>query len=181
MAGTGRARVRRPDAARGRHRDGRDDGPADPLLPQQEGPAGPRADPAGRVPRDAAEAHRAGRRRGARRPARGPAGHPPADPAGGGGQRIWVSSWDAALADPDLAAGHAARYARSRERLRDHVLAAQRRGELPPGDPDDLAADIQSFTLGLIVQALLGADTYPPERQIHLLDGYLARLAAQPG
>lgn len=95
--------------------------------------------------------------------------------------RIWVSSWDAALADSDLAAGHAARYARSRERIRHHVQAAQCLGELPPADPDDIAAAVQSFTLGLIVQALFGPEEFPPERQIRLLDGYLATLAATAG
>jgi len=91
--------------------------------------------------------------------------------------RIWVGSWDAALADPDLAAGHVARYASSRQRIRDQVEAAQRLGELPASDPDDVAAAVQSFSLGLIVQALFGGDEFPPERQIRLLDDYLATLA----
>jgi AcrR family transcriptional regulator len=95
--------------------------------------------------------------------------------------RIWVGSWDAAMADPDLAAGHAARYARSRERIRHHVEAAQRLGELPKSDPADLAVAIQSFALGLIVQALLDAEEFPPQRQIRLLDGYLATLATTAG
>jgi len=100
----------------------------------------------------------------------------PLTPQAAADNRIWVSSWDAALADPDLAAGHAARYARSRERLRDHVQAAQRLGELPPADPDDVAAAVQSFALGLIVQALFGVEEFPPQRQIRLLDAYLATL-----
>ena len=100
----------------------------------------------------------------------------PLTPRAAADNRIWVSSWDAALADPDLAAGHAARYARSRERLRDHVQAAQRLGELPPADPDDVAAAVQSFALGLIVQALFGVEEFPPQRQIRLLDAYLATL-----
>ncbi|MEV0354146.1 TetR family transcriptional regulator C-terminal domain-containing protein [Nonomuraea sp. NPDC050680] len=95
--------------------------------------------------------------------------------------RIWVGSWDAAMADPDLAAGHAARYARSRERIRHHVEAAQRLGELPKSDPADLAVAIQSFALGLIVQALLDAEEFPPQQQIRLLDGYLATLATTAG
>jgi AcrR family transcriptional regulator len=101
----------------------------------------------------------------------------PLTPQAAADNRIWVSSWDAALADPDFAVGHAARYARSRERIRHHVEAAQRLGELPPYDPDDIAAAVQSFALGLIVQALFGAEEFPPERQIRLLDGYLATLA----
>ncbi|MEZ0092199.1 TetR/AcrR family transcriptional regulator [Streptacidiphilus sp. EB129] len=101
----------------------------------------------------------------------------PSTPQAAADNRIWVGSWDAALADPELAAGHAARYARSRERIRDHVREAQRLGELPPSDPDDVAASAQSFVLGLIVQALFSAEEFPPERQVRLLDGHLAALA----
>lgn len=105
----------------------------------------------------------------------------PLTPQAAADNRIWVSSWDTALADPDLAAGHAARYARSRERIRHHVQAAQRLGELPPHDPDDVAAAVQSFALGLIVQALFGAEEFPPERQIRLLNDYLATLTTASG
>ncbi|WP_329565315.1 TetR/AcrR family transcriptional regulator [Kitasatospora sp. NBC_01266] len=92
--------------------------------------------------------------------------------------RIWVSSWDIALADPELAAEHAERYRRSRARLAGHVTTAQARGELPAGRPAaDLAAAAQSFTLGLITQALLAPQEFPPERQIRLLDDWLADVA----
>ncbi|MWA05949.1 TetR family transcriptional regulator [Actinomadura sp. LD22] len=101
----------------------------------------------------------------------------PVTPQAAADNRIWVSSWDAALADPGLAAGHAARYARSRERIGRRVREAQRRGELPAADADDLAAAVQSFTLGLIVQALFDPQGFPPERQIRMVDGYLAALA----
>lgn len=104
----------------------------------------------------------------------------PSTPQAAADNRIWVSSWDAALADPDLAAGHAARYARSRERIRDRVREAQRLGELPDADPDDLAASLQSFVLGLIVQALFSPREFPPERQTRLLDAHLAALATHP-
>ncbi|MBA2889423.1 TetR/AcrR family transcriptional regulator [Nonomuraea soli] len=90
--------------------------------------------------------------------------------------RVWVSSWDAALGDPELAAGHAARYRRSRERLQRHVEAAQERGEVAEGDAGEVAAALQSFVLGLIVQVLLEVDAFPPERQLRLLDDYLASL-----
>ncbi|MBO2465434.1 TetR/AcrR family transcriptional regulator [Actinomadura violacea] len=105
----------------------------------------------------------------------------PSTPQAAADNRIWVSSWDAALADPDLAAGHAARYARSRERIRHHVREAQRLGELPSADADDLAASVLSFTLGLVVQALFSPQEFPPERQVRLLDGHLATLAAPAG
>lgn len=105
----------------------------------------------------------------------------PSTPEAAADNRIWISSWDTALAAPDLAAAHAARYARSRERIRRQVRAAQRLGELPPSDPDDLAAALQSFTLGLIVQALFSPEDFPPERQTRLLDAHLAALTAAAG
>ncbi|MGV9878861.1 TetR/AcrR family transcriptional regulator [Streptomyces sp. NPDC003006] len=94
--------------------------------------------------------------------------------------RIWVSSWDTALADPELSADHARRYAQSRDRLRDLVERAQRLGELTPGDPVRIAAGAQAFVLGLVVQALLDAPAFPPQRQVELLDDYLSALAPAP-
>ncbi|MFC5179773.1 TetR/AcrR family transcriptional regulator [Actinomadura harenae] len=102
----------------------------------------------------------------------------PLTPEGAAGNRIWVGSWDAALGVPELAAGHGVRYAGARERIRHHVQVAQRQGEIPESDPDDLAASIQSFALGLIVQVLFDADAFPPERQLRLLDAFLASLEA---
>ncbi|MFD4953923.1 TetR/AcrR family transcriptional regulator [Streptomyces sp. NPDC058451] len=94
--------------------------------------------------------------------------------------RIWVSSWDIALADPELSADYAGKYARSRDKLRDLVSAAQQLGELPAGDAARVAAGIQSFVLGLVVQALLDPEAFPPHRQIELLDDYLATLGFPP-
>lgn len=90
--------------------------------------------------------------------------------------RIWVSSWDTALADPALSDDYGRKYARSREKLSDLVATAQRLGELPPGDPERVAAGAQSFVLGLVVQALFSPTAFPPERQAELLDDYLAAL-----
>ncbi|MCX2180347.1 TetR family transcriptional regulator [Streptomyces sp. SKN60] len=104
----------------------------------------------------------------------------PLDPEATASNRIWVSSWDTALADPTLSSDHAARYARGRARLAELIAAAQSRGELPAGDPDRLALGAQSFALGLVVQALLAPAEFPPERQAVLLDDYLAALAAGP-
>ncbi|WP_018350339.1 TetR/AcrR family transcriptional regulator [Longispora albida] len=101
----------------------------------------------------------------------------PATPESAGTGRIWVSSWDTALADEQFGSSHAARYAGGRERLSARIAAAQALGELAPGDADDLAAAAQSFLLGLVVQALLDPPSFPAARQIHLLDGYLATLA----
>ncbi len=107
----------------------------------------------------------------------------PLDAQSAASNRIWVSSWDIALADPELAAEHAARYRRSRERITVHVAAAQRLGELPGDRPAaDLAAAAQAFALGLIVQALFAPQEFPMDRQIRLLDDWLAtfRSAARP-
>lgn len=91
--------------------------------------------------------------------------------------RIWVSSWDTALSDPALSEDYAGKYGRSRDKLRDLVAAAQEVGELPAGDPADIAAGAQSFVLGLVVQALFDPSAFPPERQARLLEDYLAALA----
>jgi AcrR family transcriptional regulator len=94
--------------------------------------------------------------------------------------RVWVSFWDPALAEPDLAAAQAARYARWRGRLRPHVVEAQRRGELPAAaEPDDLVATAAAFTHGLVVQALFAPDGFPPDRQVALLDGFLDALRSR--
>ncbi|WP_108493562.1 TetR/AcrR family transcriptional regulator [Promicromonospora sp. AC04] len=92
--------------------------------------------------------------------------------------RIWVSSWDAALSDGDLRADYARKYAQSRDELRERVAAAQELGELPAGDPVPIATGSQSFALGLAVQALLDPATFTPQRQVELLDDYLAALTA---
>lgn len=94
--------------------------------------------------------------------------------------RIWVSSWDAALSDGDLRADYARKYAQSRDLLRERIAAAQELGEIPPGDPTHIATGVQSFTLGLVVQALLDPTTFTPQRQVELLDDYLTALAAAP-
>lgn len=91
--------------------------------------------------------------------------------------RVWVSSWDHVLSDPELGTAYAGKYARSRDALRDKVATAQALGELPPGDPARVAAGVQSFVLGLVVQALFDPATFPPSRQIGLLDDHLAALA----
>ncbi|MYS76907.1 TetR family transcriptional regulator [Streptomyces sp. SID5926] len=102
----------------------------------------------------------------------------PLTPEATDSNRVWVSSWDAALSDPALSTDYARKYAEGRERLRARVVAAQERGELAPGDPAQVAAAAQSFVLGLVVQALFDPVTFTPQRQVELLDDYLAALAA---
>jgi AcrR family transcriptional regulator len=92
--------------------------------------------------------------------------------------RVWVSSWDAALADGSLGESQADRYVRWRDRLRGHIVAAQERGDLPAGDADDVAASAAAFAHGLVVQALFDPPRFPANRQIALLDGFLRGLCA---
>ncbi|BFV56905.1 TetR/AcrR family transcriptional regulator [Kitasatospora sp. CMC57] len=98
----------------------------------------------------------------------------PLTPEGVAGNRIWVGSWDAALTDPELAADHAARYRRARERITELVAQAREQGELAgEASAEEVAAGVQSFVLGLVVQALFAPAEFPPERQVELLDRYL--------
>jgi AcrR family transcriptional regulator len=93
--------------------------------------------------------------------------------------RIWVSSWDVALADAELGAAQATRYDRIRAALRTHIEDAQRLGHLPAeGDPEALSATVLAFTHGLVVQALFDPAQFPPERQSRLVDDFLADLTA---
>lgn len=99
----------------------------------------------------------------------------PLDAESAASNRIWVASWDVALADPELAQEHAERYRRARERMAGHIAHAQESGELPPGArPEDTAAAAQSFVLGLVVQALFAPREFPAERQVALVDAFLA-------
>lgn len=101
----------------------------------------------------------------------------PLDAESAASNRIWVGSWDVALADQELADEHAARYRQGRERMTEHIAEAQRLGELPQTPPPaDVAAASQSFVLGLVVQALFAPGEFPAERQIALVDEFLAGL-----
>ncbi|MFI0485510.1 TetR/AcrR family transcriptional regulator [Actinomadura sp. 9N215] len=92
--------------------------------------------------------------------------------------RIWVSSWDGALADPELAIREKSRYDHWRGRLRPHVAAAVDRGELPASsDVDGLVATVAAFTHGLVVQALFDPDRFPPARQTEILDAFLSSIS----
>ncbi|MFF9374332.1 TetR/AcrR family transcriptional regulator [Streptomyces griseoluteus] len=103
----------------------------------------------------------------------------PLTPEAADSNRVWVASWDTALADPAIGADHARKYAEGRARLAERVAAAQALGELPPGDPDRVAAGAQAFALGLVVQSLLDPARFPPERQTELLDDHLAGLTTR--
>lgn len=100
----------------------------------------------------------------------------PLTPEGTAINRVWVSSWDAALADPELYALEKARYKRWRARLKPLVVEAQNDSDLPPGDPADLVAALAAFTHGLVVQALFDPRTFPRKRLLALLTSHLDAL-----
>jgi len=104
----------------------------------------------------------------------------PLTPDGLAMNRIWVSSWDVALADPDLYAAQTRRYERIRAAYRESIVEGQRRGEVPDGDPDELAATALAFTHGLVVQALFDPPRFPPPVLTRLADDFLARLTNPP-
>ncbi|GAA3557667.1 TetR/AcrR family transcriptional regulator [Kribbella ginsengisoli] len=95
--------------------------------------------------------------------------------------RVWVSSWDAALADPELRIMEMSRYTRWRARLKPLVLQAQQDGDLPPGNPNDLVAGLAAFTHGLVVQALFDPRAFPHKRLRQLLDAHLEALTPRRG
>ncbi|WP_329226178.1 TetR family transcriptional regulator [Streptomyces sp. NBC_01460] len=92
--------------------------------------------------------------------------------------RIWVSSWDLALADEGLAGEQAGRYARLRGMVRPHLEAAGRMGQLSDAaaDAEQLAAAAVAFTHGLVVQALFDPDRFSADVQTAMLDDFLASL-----
>ncbi|MFE2032501.1 TetR/AcrR family transcriptional regulator [Streptomyces scopuliridis] len=108
--------------------------------------------------------------------------------------RVWVSSWDLALANGELGADQADRYTRMRSAIRPHLEAARRLGELPGSadtdradtdragtdraDTDQLAATVVAFVHGLVVQALFDPERFPPAVQTSMVDAFLRSLAA---
>ncbi|WP_329124765.1 TetR/AcrR family transcriptional regulator [Streptomyces sp. NBC_01353] len=95
--------------------------------------------------------------------------------------RIWVSSWDLALADDALGADQADRYTRLRSTIRPHLEAARDQGELSASaDPEQLAATAVAFTHGLVVQALFDPGRFPEDVQTAMLDDFLASISPSP-
>lgn len=94
--------------------------------------------------------------------------------------RIWVSSWDLALADDALGADQADRYTRMREGIRPHLEAARDLGQLPAtADCEQLAATAVAFTHGLVVQALFAPDRFPDDVQVAMVDGFLSAITTR--
>ncbi|MFD7115707.1 TetR/AcrR family transcriptional regulator [Streptomyces sp. NPDC059922] len=93
--------------------------------------------------------------------------------------RVWVSSWDLALADGELGTDQADRYVRMRSAIRPHLEAARHLGELPgSADTDQLAATAVAFAHGLVVQALFDPGRFSVAVQTSMVDGFLRSLAA---
>jgi AcrR family transcriptional regulator len=94
--------------------------------------------------------------------------------------KAWVSFWDAAIGDPELAASETIRYENWRQRLRLIVLDAQVRNELDPDLPaDDYTVMIGAFAHGLVVQSLFDRKRLPAKRQTALVDRFLAQIGSE--
>lgn len=97
--------------------------------------------------------------------------------------RVWVSFWGEALSDKSLGDFEIKRYERWRGMLRPHVEAAVEAGELPAGtDIEDVVAMSAAFAHGVVVQALVDPERFPPDRQRALVDQFIQGLRGdQPG
>lgn len=100
----------------------------------------------------------------------------PLDAASQTSNRIWISSWDAALADEHHAAEHAERYRTSRAKVAGLVLTYFPAGEGDRAWVDRVTETLHAFVLGLSVEAVLDPAAYPPQRQAALLDALLGDL-----
>lgn len=94
--------------------------------------------------------------------------------------RVWISSWDAALADPTSTASLADTYADSRARIADAIRDGQDAGEIVSRDSEQLAAGIHAFALGLAIQAIIDPAAFPAERLMALADDLLDALSTAP-
>jgi AcrR family transcriptional regulator len=90
--------------------------------------------------------------------------------------RVWVSSWDVVLPDRRRTSTYAKTYDESRERLESAIRDAQDLGEVVDTNPTELATILQSFALGLAVQAVLDPADFPPSRQVALANALLSSI-----
>lgn len=104
----------------------------------------------------------------------------PLDPTSRSATRIWVSSWDAALADPERAAGHAQRYRDSRDALTHLVTAVLEQTSARADGADAIAEQLQATMLGIATQAVLDPEAYPPTRVVRLVEAALTRWVTGP-
>ncbi|MFB6714584.1 MULTISPECIES: TetR/AcrR family transcriptional regulator [unclassified Streptomyces] len=96
--------------------------------------------------------------------------------------RIWVSSWDLALADDEVGRAQADRYTRMRSAIRAHLEDARRLEEVAAAtDLEQLAAETVAFVHGLTVQALFDPGRFPAAVQTSMVDDFLHRTATTQG
>lgn len=96
--------------------------------------------------------------------------------------RIWVSSWDLALADEEVGTAQADRYTRMRSAVRAHLEDAHRLEEVATAtDLEQLAAETVAFVHGLTVQALFDPGRFPAAVQTSMVDDFVRRTATTQG
>ncbi len=89
--------------------------------------------------------------------------------------RIWVSSWGAALADQERLMQHGELYRASRTKIRRLVDDALGSSSEATG-AGSITEELHAAVLGWCVQAALEPGEYPPPRLERLIDGMLSRL-----
>jgi len=103
------------------------------------------------------------------------------DPTMARANRVWISFWDAALHDPDLADLQSERYRSWRERLAANVERGMGDGSIRPdlggyADPESVAVAAAAYAHGLVVQSAFERDAFPPARLEALVDAWLSTL-----
>ncbi len=104
------------------------------------------------------------------------------DPAMARANRVWISFWDAALHDAELAELQVQRYDSWRTRLAVHVRTGVADGSVRAdlggyADVDDVAVAAAAFAHGLVVQSAFDREGFPPDRLAGLVDTFLAGLS----
>jgi AcrR family transcriptional regulator len=94
--------------------------------------------------------------------------------------RVVIGFWDHAAGDPDLIAFYGSTMDEWREQIRMYLRQARAAGEIPSGGrPDELVIDsLVAMLMGLQITALFLPHDTTPERQLALLDDFMAALRA---
>lgn len=91
--------------------------------------------------------------------------------------RVVIGFWDYAVGDPALARYYADTTTEWREQVGMYLRQARATGEIPPGRPDELVIDsLLAMLMGLQITALFMPHDTTPERQLAMLDDFIAGL-----
>ena len=95
--------------------------------------------------------------------------------------RVVIGFWDYAAGQPPLVDFYDTAMETWRQEMRMYLGQARAAGELEPGRPDDLVIDaVLAMTMGLQINACFSPRHNTPERQIAVLDDFLAGISRRP-